>query len=76
MLQQIQQDKYFHQIYLKPENMLSLFLVEFQMNPMQELVFSLSILSRDKEAWVRFELIASPHFPWFTMEIHTDTGRS
>lgn len=56
--------------------MLSLFLVEFQMNPMQELVFSLSILSRDKEAWVRFELIASPHFPWFTMEIHTDTGRS
>lgn len=76
MLQRIQHDKYFHQIYLKPENMLSLFSVEFQMNPMEELVFSLSFLSRNKEAWVRFEWIASPHFPWFTMEIHTDTQRS
>lgn len=62
MLQQIQHDKYFHQIYLKPENMLSLFSVEFQRNPTQELVFSLSFLSEDKEAWVRFELIDSPHF--------------
>lgn len=78
MLQQIQYDKYFHQIYLKPENMFSLlFSVEFQINIMEEIVFSLSFLFRNKEAWRRFELlIAPPHLPWFTVEIHTDIQES
>jgi len=68
MLQQRQHDKYFHQIYLKPENMFSLlFSVDFQINIMEEMAFSLSLLSRSKEAWGRFELlIAPPHPPWLT----------
>lgn len=78
MLQQRQHDKYFHQIYLKPENMFSLlFSDEFQMNIMEEMAFSLSFLSRNKEAWRRFELLIAPRrLPWFTVEILTHAEES
>lgn len=42
--------------------------VGFQMKIMEEMVFSLSFLSRDKEAWRRSELLTAPPIsPCFTM---------